>query len=312
MHRFPPRSRQILIALSIALSMSISCVMLHPQADQSLADLGWPINAARDLLNQRDPYRHPTSPTMIPYPLTSAIVVFPWALLPGNLGISLLFGAASGLLAYGLIRNGEYWRLLVFLSPAYFASFRFLQWPPIFMAIYFFPLLAPMLLAKPTLALPVALAIRWTPGRIAGLLTVGLLSLLVMPTWPWRWLSQTGSYGGFIPILSLLGPCFLITALFWRNLQARIFFLLTITPQHRFFYDQLLLWMIPQTRNQMLLLTITAWLGFGYVWQSGLSFWDSAPYILGLIYLPALLIVLWQQPAIQRVYHYLLHHTKRA
>ncbi|RRR78151.1 MAG: hypothetical protein EI684_00670 [Candidatus Viridilinea halotolerans] len=296
-----PQSRRLLIALSIGLVMGLLTQMLYPSFAGRLTDLGWPFNAARDLLAQRDPYRHTPSAQLVPYPLTAAVLVLPLAILPSTLGLSLLFGGTSGLLAYGLIREGHYWRLLVFLSPAYFAAFRFMQWSPIFMAIYFFPFFAPMLLAKPTLAIPVALAIPWTPRRIAACIGVGLLSLLFMPTWPLRWLEQTNSYGGFIPIISIFGPLFLLTARWWRQLPARIFFLLSIMPQHRFFYDQLLLWMIPQTRNQMLFLTISSWLAFGYIYQSSLSFWESAPFILALIYLPACLIVIWQQPVGQRL-----------
>jgi hypothetical protein len=296
-----PRSRRILIALSIGLIVGILCGFLHPDLEGNLADLGWPFNAARDLLAQRDPYRHAVSIQLIPYPLTAAILVFPWALLPGNLGLIALFGGTSALLAYGLIRDGDYWRLLVFLSPSYLTAIKFMQWSPLFMAVFFFPILAPMLLAKPTLAIPVALSIRWTSARLLSVLSVGLISLLVMPTWPWRWLSQVGGYGGFIPMLSLLAPLFLLAALFWRNAQARLFLLLTLTPQHLFFYDQLLLWMLPQTRNQMLLLTLTSWAAFLYmILAETLTFWDSAPYILTLMYLPALLIVLWQQPAVQQ------------
>jgi hypothetical protein len=300
-----PRLRRILISLNIGLIFGVVCSILHPDFARSLTDLGWPFNAARDLLAQRDPYRHPVSSLLIPYPLTAAILVLPWALLPGNLGLIIFFGGASALLAYGLIRDGNYWRLLVFLSPCYLMTINFKQWSPLFMAIFFFPILAPMLLAKPTLAMPVALSIRWTPARLLSVLSVGLISLLVMPSWPWRWLAQVGSYGGFIPMFSPLAPLFLVAALFWRNAQARLFLLLTLTPQHFFFYDQLLLWMLPQTRRQMLLLNVTSWVAFLYVYTSQsatFTFWDSGPFILGLIYLPALLIVLWQQPVAQQFY----------
>lgn len=299
-----PRSRRILISLSIGLVAGILCSWFHPAFASYLRDLGWPFSAARDLLAQRDPYRHAVSETLIPYPLTAAIVVLPWTIFPGSLGLAIFMGGASALLAYGLIRDGDYWRLMVFLTPSYFAALRFTQWSPIFMLVFFYPFFAPMLLAKPTLALPVALSIRWTPARLLSVCSVGLISLLVMPNWPWRWLAQVGSYGGFIPMFSLLAPLFLVAGLFWRNSQARLFLLLTLTPQHLFFYDQLLLWLLPQTRNQMLLLTLTSWMAFLYIYQTEtLTFWDSAPYILALMYLPALLIVLWQQPVVQKFYY---------
>lgn len=33
----------------------------------------------------------------------------------------------SGILAYGLLRDGEYWRLLVFVSPSFLIAMVFIQ-----------------------------------------------------------------------------------------------------------------------------------------------------------------------------------------
>jgi hypothetical protein len=74
------------------------------------------------------------------------------------------------------------------------------------------------------------------------------------------------------------------------------------TLKHRLFYDQLLVWMIPQTRNQMLFLSIKAWIAFFYVRYTYITLWASAPYLLAGVYLPAFLIILWQQQFPQRIY----------
>ncbi|MCG8347630.1 MAG: hypothetical protein MI924_07605 [Chloroflexales bacterium] len=285
--------------------------MLNPRLDGTLVDLGWSFNAARDLIAQRDPYRHPVSANLVPYPLTAAIIVAPWAILPGNIGLILLFGLATGLLAYGVLHDNQYWRLILFATPSYLMAVKSMQWSPLFMAVLFFPALAPILLAKPTLGFPVACSIRWTIPRLLGIVLIGGVSLLIMPNWPIRWIAQTGDYDGLIPLLSPLGPVFLCSLFFWRNAQARFFFLLTITPQHRLFYDQLLLWMIPQTKRQMLLLIITSWIAFFYVRQKFTTFWASGPYLLTLVYLPAFLIVLWQQQSVQRFYHRYIPRRKQ-
>ncbi|WP_129671599.1 hypothetical protein [Candidatus Chloroploca sp. Khr17] len=294
------RSPRFWLACGIGIIAGLLVNVVHPNFDQALTDIGWAFQAARDLVANRDPYRHPVSPHLVPYPLTAAIVVMPWALLPDNLGIMLFFGGGSALLAYGLLRDGQYWRLIVFVSPAYVMALKSIQWSPLLMAVFFFPMLAPLLLAKPTLALPIALTMRWNRYAIIGTAAIVGLSLLVMPDWPVRWITQTGQYQGFVPVFTWAGPLLLTSLFFWRNRQARLFFLLTITPQHYFFYDQLLLWMIPQTRRQMIVLTLTAWSGFLYVWQTHPTLWTSRPYLLGFIYLPALLIVLWQQARVQQ------------
>ncbi|NCC32512.1 MAG: hypothetical protein EOM24_10900 [Chloroflexia bacterium] len=293
-------SPRLWVACSIGLIAALLINLTHPNFNQVLTDIGWAFQAARDLVANRDPYRHPVSAGMVPYPLTAAIIVMPWALLPDNLGIMLFFGGGSALLAYGLLRDGHYWRLIVFVSPSYIMAIKSIQWSPLVMAVFFFPMLAPLLLAKPTLAMPVALSIRWNRYAIISTAVIVGLALLVMPDWPRRWIGQIGAYNGFTPLFTLAGPLLLTSLFFWRSLQARIFFLMTLTPQHFFFYDQLLLWMIPQTRRQMLVLTVVAWSGFLYVWQTHPSLWTSQPYILGFVYLPALLIVLWQQALVQR------------
>ena len=180
-------------------------------------------------------------------------------------------------------------------------ALKSIQWSPIFMLVLFFPFLAPVLLAKPTLAFPIALLIRWSPIRLLTVILVGSVSFIVMPNWIWRWFSQTGVYDGFIPLFSWFGPLFFISILFWQNLSSRLFFLMMMTPQHRFFYDQLILWLIPQTRRQMLALTISSWIGFYYIWLSFDTLWVDETYLLATTYLPAFLIVLWQQPLLRQV-----------
>lgn len=289
------------MALSILIAMLAGaiCWWFNPRLEGTLVDMGWAFNAAHDLLKGLDPYRHPASTNLVPYPLTAAVVVFPWALLPGNSGVVALFGLASGALAYGLLRDHQYWRLIAFASPCFLMAAKSMQWSPLFMLVLFYPALAFVLTAKPTLALPIALSIRWTPLRIASVIGVGLISLVLMPDWPWRWLAQTRDYDGFIPLISVFGPLFLLSLAFWKNKQARFFFLMTITPQHRLFYDQLLLWMIPQSAQQMLLLTFTSWVAFFYIRLTFITLWVSTSYLLFLVYLPAFLIVLWQQPWIK-------------
>ncbi|MEI7769120.1 MAG: hypothetical protein WCI67_03975 [Chloroflexales bacterium] len=293
----PPLWARIIGAIFIGAIAAALSYAKHLSIDATLTDIPWAINAARDLLGHADPYRHDYSTGVIPYPLTAAIVVFPFALLPGSLSLAVLTGIAGGLVAFGLTRGGEYWRLLLFVSPSFIMAIHTAQWSLLFVAAYLFPALLPLVVAKPTLALPVILSSRWRWSSAAGMAAITGLSLLIMPSWPWRWLSQTGRYEGFVPLLTPLGPLLLLSLLAWRRPPARLLSLMSITIQHQLFYDQLLIWLIPQSFHQMLALTIPAWAAFLYVRVVYTSFWGSGAYILAGVYLPALILVLWQDRA---------------
>ncbi|NTW03337.1 MAG: hypothetical protein HGA19_19030 [Oscillochloris sp.] len=295
--KLPSLQARIIGAIFIGTISAALSYWLHLSIDQTLTDIPWAINAARDLVHHADPYRHDYSTGLIPYPLTAAIVTFFFAMLPGSLSLAVFTGLACGLVAFGLTRDGEYWRLLLFISPSYIMAIHTGQWSPVFVAAYLFPALLPVVTAKPTLALPVLFSSRWRWTSGIGIVAVIGLSLLIMPDWPWRWLSQTGRYEGFIPLLSPLGPFLLLSLLVWRRPPARLLFLMSISIQHQLFYDQLLLWLTPQSFRQMLVLTIPSWVVFLYVRAVYITFWGSGPFILAGIYLPALLIVLWQSRA---------------
>lgn len=299
--RFLKLNRQrILISFVVGALSTFAVIRLGASIDGNLADMGWALNAARDLLAGRDPYRHEPSMFLVPYPLTAAIIVFPWAFFPGKSGVALLFGGTSALLSYILIQDNQYWRLIIFVSPAYIMALKSIQWSPLFLLASFVPVFAPILLAKPTLALPAALLMKWTPLGLLMTIIVGGIPFLIMPDWFWRWIEQVASYDGFIPLLSWFGPVFLISALFWRKVEARLFIAMNLVPQHRFFYDQLLLWTIPQTKRQMIALTIFSWIGFCLILMNFRTLWVDEIYLLATTYLPAFLIILWQQPIIRQ------------
>jgi hypothetical protein len=286
-----------LIAATIGLVSAALVYWSHRSIEQTLTDIPWAINAARDLLIGADPYRYDYSQGLVPYPLTAALIAFPFALLPGSLGLAALIGLGCGFAAFGLTSDERYWRLALFASPSFIMALHTAQWSTLFVVVYLFPALLPLLIAKPTMALPVLFSIPWRRASILVTAAAVALSLIIMPNWPWRWVAQIGGYAGFIPLLSPLGPALLLSLIGWASPPGRLLALMSVTPQHQLFYDQLLLWLIPQSPRQMLALTFSAWVAFFVVRLLYVSFWGAGPFLLVGLYLPALLIVLWQERA---------------
>jgi len=267
-------------------------VLAHLQI--GAGDFNWAIFAARDLLAHKNPYARP----MQLYPLPAALFGLPFVLLPGPLAGGLFYGISSGLLAYGLLRNG-YHRLLIFLAYPYWAGALTAQWMPLLAACSFFPLLLPATMAKPQIGLPVFLRYPTRRGIVACI-AVLVASFLVLPHWPILWSEHFGSYDRFIPLLVLPGPLLLLALLRYRDGDALFLLLVAIMPQ-RWFYDTFVLWLIPKTRREI------AYTAF-FSWGAGIWRWYHFPHsyaevgrwTVDFMYLPMLAIVLaraWQSKA---------------
>jgi hypothetical protein len=254
-------------------------------------DLYFPFCGAQALLNGLDPYEvckiiwegriYPSNP------LTTVIAVLPFAHFDYG-GKIILWSSFSFYLAFGLLKDGQYWRLLTFISSAYIVAFTTFQWSPLFLAIAFLPSLLPLTLVKPHIGLPVILT-HINRRRLLGILIFLLITLVIYPDWPVQWLKSATKYDGYIPLLTLpLGPVMVLSLIAWRNPKSRYLFFLAAVPQ-RGFYDLLLAWYIPQTAKQMIFLLISSWVAF-FLFQ-----YYSYATILVLVYIAALITtVKWQ------------------
>jgi hypothetical protein len=172
-------------------------------------------------------------------------------------------------------------------------------------AAAFLPLLFPLAIAKPALAAPILLNF---PNLRGYLLAAGmvLFSLVLLPAWPILWLqSISGQEPGKYALPILMGPTILVLiGLIWyRYRPARLLVMLAFVPQHAFFYDQLLLWILPRTLLQSLAFSTVGWLAylswslFDPTFDPWLALTPQGPgldWTAPLFYLPALVIVLWQ------------------
>jgi hypothetical protein len=282
----------LLLPILIGLASFALCLNARRVLYPGPGDFLWALRSARDLLAGHDPYAYPFSPDAVPYPLPAALIGLPFAGLPDDWAAASFFGISSGLLAYALARRGA-WRLVAFCSPAYLMALWFAQWTPLLMAMAFYPGLLALLLVKPQGGLPLAL----TTGRTrAGYVVAGVTlaaSLIIMPAWPLRWLAQLRAYEGIVPLLVLPGPLILLALLAWRQPAARLLLLMAAVPQ-RMFYDQFVLWLIPDTLRELLFLNFAAWLGWGL--RTYLHA-DWRPWVIVGFYFPALALVLYRRVA---------------
>jgi hypothetical protein len=196
-------------------------------------------------------------------------------------------------MAFGLSRHGFH-RLLVFLAYPYWAGILTAQWSPLILASAFFPLLLPVTMAKPQIGLPVAVT-HLTRRGVVACLVVLLATLLWMPRWPVWWFHQFGNYEHFIPLLVLPGPLLALALWRYRDPDA-IFLVITALMPQRWFFDTLILWLIPKTRREILF-TVFLSLGAG-IWRwyrIPQSFAEVGRWTVVFIYLPMLGVILWRQ-----------------
>ena len=292
--------RHLFLALIIGLAVGILRVQLahqiRPLLGNGAGDFTFALRIAHDIWEGRDTYAYPAAPDSVSYPLPAGLISMPFALLEDEVASGVFMGLSSFLLAWCLLRNGKSWPLLVFLSWPFAYAVLFAQWTPLIMCLWCFPVMLPLILVKPHIALPLVLTGKISKNGILFTILLIIGSLVIYPTWPLAWLEQTGTYRGLPPLLSLpLGPILLLALLKYRDRRAWLLFLLSAMPQ-RVLYDQLPLFLIAITGMEMIFLVFCSWITLYILFLSG--GWTQVPiswqfWIVLTLYIPALLVLLW-------------------
>ena len=226
----PTWRTRLLLSSGTGLFAGFYCWYLMRHTHQGAGDFMSAIRAAKDLLENRNPY---ASPQQL-YPLPAALFGLPFVRTAPEIAGGIFYGLSSALLTFGITRQG-YHHLLIFLAYPYWAGMLTVQWIPLIMASAFFPWLMPVVLAKPQIGLPVATTHASLKGAAACLLVL-LASFLVMPHWFPLWMGQLSGYSRFIPLFVFPGPLLVIALLRYRDRDAWLLFLAACMPQ-RWFYD---------------------------------------------------------------------------
>ena len=229
------------------------------------------------------------------YPGTAAILLAPFGALPHQLSAALFTSLGMGLLVWSV--HG--WRRWIVLSPPALEALLIGQWSPWLTAAVGIPWLGFIWAAKPSIG--AALFAGW-PSRPAmyGGLAVVILSFVLLPQWPTMWLEAVQNSGQYrAPVQRLGGFVLLLAWLRWRKPEARLLGVLSLIPHTTSVYELLPLFLVPQTKRSFgvllgLSFVATAIVYVRYPFGGSLSVTLDArwPYLLVLVYLPALLMVL--------------------
>lgn len=281
----------LIISFSIGLACGYVCYHFRGMIFPGPGDFNMALDFANALLSGQDPYAFTPSNIRVGVPLPVAFFGMPLMMFTGRTAATIFFGISGFLLAYGILSKGEKWQLLIFTTFPFFYSLILAQWSPIITASWFIPIIAPLfVLIKPNIALPIAIN-RITKTGIILAAIIFLISLILYPTWPVRWLQMVGDFEYIIAITTFpVGPILLLSMICWYDPKARLLFGLSLVPI-RAAYDLVPLWLIPSSKPQMILLVILSWvmpiINFPYAIQVGPN------WMVLILYTPSLALVIF-------------------
>jgi hypothetical protein len=292
------KRQTIFLALVIGMIVGIIRVglayQLRPLLGNGAGDFSFATLIARDVLRGDDPYRYEFGHDSVPYPLPAGLLALPFTVFSDEVASGIFLGLSSFLLAWCLMTNERPWALVLFLSLPFFYAVLFAQWTPLMLCLWFVPALAPLVLVKPNIALPMILTgkVNRTGVILTGVLLV--VSFLIYPNWLFVWLQETRTYRGTPPLLSLpLGPIVLLALLKFRDRRAWLLMLLALMPQ-RVLYDQLPLLLVATNLTELIFLILCSWMILPALFAYG--GWAGMPinwqfWIVLTHYLPVLIVL---------------------
>ena len=303
----PTRRQRLMVALVVGIGAGIFSWLMQQRPDAA-PDFAYPHTAVRFFLDGQNPYdaMHGPAGARFPfdqplfYPFTAVLLILPFAAFPLATATGLFIGLSSAALAWCITRDGL-WRVHIFASASFVFAATVGQFSPLLMLMAFSPRFGFLAAVKPNIGL--AMFVR-KPSVLAviGSLAFLALSVVVFPRWPADWWESlqrsVADETHRAPVLQMGGFLLLLSAVAWRKASGRLLFTLSLVPQALLFYDQLLLWLIPRTRNQSIFLTAASQAGM-IIWYLSLGpdtnpVAAAYPFVVPFLFLPALAILLWQ------------------
>ena len=288
-------------ALVAALAFIVACrLLLYAWMPDRSSDFDFLYNAAGRLLRGENPY--PPATQWFPYPLPAVLLAVPFTALPLSLArpvFDLLVGAAF---VYALWRHRGPYALIAVASGAYLLAMWNGQTTPLIVAAALVPALGIFLAVRPNTA--AALWIAWPSLRtLLAASLVLVLSLVVLPSWPWDWwLALPLDHTPMMPpILRPFGFILLLAALRWRIPEGRLILAIAFIPQTTLPYELVPLALIPANRLEMGIYVAGTWIAVaaaeGLYLSESMGHWNVSgwPVTLGAVYIPMLYLVFRRQ-----------------
>lgn len=317
------------LALAVGLVSAFVCHGILTGRHVLAADFTWSWRAARILLAHQDPYRviQPTGAYPFDdhflYPLPAALASLPFVSFRPILAGALFVGVSAALMTFAITREGYHWLPLLVSAP-FIKVLLAPQWSPLLVAATLIPGLQFLAVTKPNLGIA-ALVYNPTWRGVIGCIAFLLVSLAVLPAWPWEWrriVVQLHTHTA--PFRMFLGPVLLLAVLRFRSREGRLLLVMALLPQRLLLYDQLVLWLIPRRWWSALLLSVVSWPAL-IAWVkpslfgvSGLATWPLTERMTMLfIYLPVLYMVLRRPnrgelpPSVQPIVDWIVQRHRR-
>jgi hypothetical protein len=256
------------LSVLIGSAAALVCYAQIKATPGHLPDFGLSWFGARSLVRGQNPYDLVGRglafdwPWPLVYPATSFAAVIPLSFFP-QIEATLVFVFLSFcLLAYSIDR----YRLPMFLSMPVVIAAAAGQWSPLLAAGVGLPWVASLFACKPTEGLALlTLGSRETlKFAAAGALFLGVVSLILFPSWPIVWLGQLKHARVQMapPLLRPWGFLILLAALRWKDARARFILALSVIPAVGAWYTAVPLFLVPNNWKQVMTLSMTSSLGW--------------------------------------------------
>jgi hypothetical protein len=294
---------EILLALLASGVAGLVCWIAYLIPPPSTSDFEPVWVGARAVLDGADPYALVrTTGTRYPlyYPFPAILVNLPLGFLPFPLARAFwaALGAAVFVIAALRYRRGL---LPALLSASFLNAVIQGQWSPLLTAAAVLPALSWIWIAKPSVGLAFFVGYPNRRAVLGGVLLV-CAAFIVLPTWPLRWLEALRETNHVAPIVRPGGFLLLLSLIRWRVPEGRLLAALACVPQTIGLYEALPLFLIPKNRWHGYVLAalsyVAAFIQALAVPRLPDTAWEAMnaarwPYIFGLLYLPALVMLLF-------------------
>jgi hypothetical protein len=287
------RLRPLFLVLALGFVLGFR-LLLYVWVPDRHSDFDPLYNAAARLIRAENPY--PIATQWFPYPLPAVLLAVPFTVIPLGAARPIFDVLVGWVFVYALWRYCGTFAILAVLSGAYLFAMANGQTTPLMVAASLIPALGFLLAVKPNTSAPLWLA---RPSRIAvlGVSAFLLLSLLVLPSWPWDWWMalQQDNLDLVPPVLRPFGLVLLLAALRWRSPEGRLLLAIAFIPQNTLPHELVSLALIPANRLEMGIYVAGSWMAVAAV--DGLNLSHSVavtgwPVTLCAAYLPMLYLVL--------------------